>query len=199
MSRREIRRREIRRRATGHAGSIPQGSRSATRGIVRTARPAHGPRSDLLLSAGLSGPQRSQRRGGLQSGEMARIRGVVAEVDQRMAGSGTHILGVLVRCGEGCIRLLWFNQAYMRQRFSVGHEAAGDRQTEAQWRHVGVFPSARAVAGVRRGRAGRQTAARLSADGRAEPRPGASRDGSRRADVRRNARRSFPGRVSCRA
>ena len=59
---------------------------------------------------------------GLQSGELARIRGVVAEVDQRMAGSGTHILGVLVRCGEGVIRLLWFNQAYMRQRFSVGHE-----------------------------------------------------------------------------
>lgn len=58
----------------------------------------------------------------LQSGELARIRGVVAEVDQRMTGSGTHILGVLVRCGDGCIRLLWFNQSYMRQRFRVGHE-----------------------------------------------------------------------------
>ena len=58
----------------------------------------------------------------LLEGEVVRIRGAVAEVEQRTAASGTHILGVLVRCTDGCIRLLWFNQAYMRQRFAVGQE-----------------------------------------------------------------------------
>ncbi|HXT60538.1 MAG TPA: ATP-dependent DNA helicase RecG [Pirellulales bacterium] len=58
----------------------------------------------------------------LEPGAVVRLRGVVAEVDQRTSGSGTHILGVLVRAADGCVRLLWFNQAYMRQRFSIGHE-----------------------------------------------------------------------------
>lgn len=58
----------------------------------------------------------------LLEGEVVRIRGAVAEVEQRTAASGTHILGVLVRCTDGCVRLLWFNQAYMRQRFALGQE-----------------------------------------------------------------------------
>jgi ATP-dependent DNA helicase RecG len=58
----------------------------------------------------------------LEQGALVRVRGVVAEIDQRTSLSGTIILGVLLRAAEGCIRLLWFNQAYMRQRFAIGHE-----------------------------------------------------------------------------
>ncbi|HVW36542.1 MAG TPA: ATP-dependent DNA helicase RecG, partial [Pirellulales bacterium] len=58
----------------------------------------------------------------LEQGALVRMRGVVAEIDQRTSMSGTIILGVLLRAAEGCVRLLWFNQAYMRQRFALGHE-----------------------------------------------------------------------------
>src|SRR5688500_17652387 len=54
---------------------------------------------------------------GLAEGTLVRLRGTVVELEQRTTGSGTIMLGVLVRCGTGHVRLLWFNQPYQRDRF----------------------------------------------------------------------------------
>ena len=67
----------------------------------------------------------------LQDGETVSVRGTVEEWDQHVGGSGTHILGVLLRetnpsaakpptIKPGCLRGLWFNQAYLRNQFRVG-------------------------------------------------------------------------------
>jgi len=58
----------------------------------------------------------------LEEGMLVRMRGAVVEIDQRTSQNGNTVLGVLVRCGSGHVRLLWFNQPFMRQRFTVGQE-----------------------------------------------------------------------------
>lgn len=58
----------------------------------------------------------------LQEGELVRIRGVVAEVDWRPLREGRSMFGVLLRCQGGCVRLIWFNQPYLRDRFVRGEE-----------------------------------------------------------------------------
>jgi ATP-dependent DNA helicase RecG len=58
----------------------------------------------------------------VQEGQMLRMRATVVELDQRTSFNGNTVLGVLVRCGNGHVRLLWFNQPGMRQRFAAGQE-----------------------------------------------------------------------------
>jgi ATP-dependent DNA helicase RecG len=58
----------------------------------------------------------------LQEGQTVRMRATVVECDQHTSFSGNTVLGVLVRCGRGHLRLLWFNQPGMRHRFTVGQE-----------------------------------------------------------------------------
>ncbi|MGE0606948.1 MAG: ATP-dependent DNA helicase RecG, partial [Pirellulales bacterium] len=63
----------------------------------------------------------------LVDGELASVEGRVEELDQRNTSSGGVVLGVLVRQGHRGLRLLYFNQPYMRDRFQPGQRvlAAG--------------------------------------------------------------------------
>ena len=58
----------------------------------------------------------------MQEGVLVRLRGRVEDVEQRSTSSGGSVLGVLVRCADGPIRALWFNQPFMIKRFAVGQE-----------------------------------------------------------------------------
>jgi ATP-dependent DNA helicase RecG len=58
----------------------------------------------------------------LEEGRLVRLRGVVAETEQRVASTGRSILGVLVRCDGGNLRALWFGQPFMRDKFAPGQE-----------------------------------------------------------------------------
>lgn len=60
----------------------------------------------------------------LQEDLLVRLRGRVAEVEQRATRNGGSLLGVLVECGDPAtrldyVRLTWFNMPHMRQRFRV--------------------------------------------------------------------------------
>jgi ATP-dependent DNA helicase RecG len=48
------------------------------------------------------------------------VRGEVHEIDGRSSGFGKSIVGILVKQGNDYLRALWFNQPFMRERFSVG-------------------------------------------------------------------------------
>ena len=48
------------------------------------------------------------------------VCGDIKEVDLRHTGAGRTVLGVLVQQEERYVRALWFNQPYMRDRFSQG-------------------------------------------------------------------------------
>lgn len=51
------------------------------------------------------------------------VRGAVEEVDQRVSSAGRKITGVLIRDGAGNhLRAVWFNQAFMRDKFQLGQE-----------------------------------------------------------------------------
>ncbi len=52
--------------------------------------------------------------------EPASIAGVIEDVDFRGTGPGRSILGVLVRDNQAYLRGVWFNQPFMRKRFSPG-------------------------------------------------------------------------------
>src|SRR5689334_20328986 len=52
----------------------------------------------------------------LEEGELASIVGTIDEVDLRNTGPGRSILGVLLRQGTQFLRLVFFNQPYLRQR-----------------------------------------------------------------------------------
>ena len=55
-------------------------------------------------------------------GKWYRIRGQVLEFEQRGTAKGGTILGVLLGRGIGRVRLLWFNQLFMTEKFRVGQE-----------------------------------------------------------------------------
>ena len=57
---------------------------------------------------------------GLKEGELQTVRGVIEEIELRNTGPGRSMLGVLVRADDGHIRGVWFNQPFMRERFSHG-------------------------------------------------------------------------------
>jgi ATP-dependent DNA helicase RecG len=56
----------------------------------------------------------------LEEGKFQSVRGVVEDVDLRNTFAGGSILGVSIRCRTGQLRGLWFNQPFMRERFSFG-------------------------------------------------------------------------------
>ncbi|MGA2032159.1 MAG: ATP-dependent DNA helicase RecG [Thermoguttaceae bacterium] len=56
----------------------------------------------------------------LEEGKLQTVRGTIDEIELRGLSAGRCILGVLVRCGSGYLRALWFNQPFMRERFAFG-------------------------------------------------------------------------------
>ena len=60
--------------------------------------------------------------GQLEEGKLQSVRGVVEDIDQRNTSSGGTILGISIRCQTGHLRALWFNQPFMRERFTFGQK-----------------------------------------------------------------------------
>jgi ATP-dependent DNA helicase RecG len=58
----------------------------------------------------------------LEPDKLISVRGVVEETELRNTGPGRSLLGVLVRDGRLYLRAMWFNQAYMQQKFARGQE-----------------------------------------------------------------------------
>jgi ATP-dependent DNA helicase RecG len=56
----------------------------------------------------------------LDNGALVSVRGVVEEVDQRVADSGRSVTGVLIRDGRDHLRGVWFNQPFMVEKFRPG-------------------------------------------------------------------------------
>lgn len=66
----------------------------------------------------------------LVDGEAAAVCGVIDEIDMKGTGIGKSILGVLIRQGSQYLRAVWFNQAYMRQRFAMGQRVVFSGQAK---------------------------------------------------------------------
>jgi ATP-dependent DNA helicase RecG len=60
--------------------------------------------------------------GQLEEGKLQSVRGVVEDIDQRNTSSGGTVLGISIRCQSGHLRAIWFNQPFMRERFSFGQK-----------------------------------------------------------------------------
>ncbi|MGA7701716.1 MAG: ATP-dependent DNA helicase RecG [Thermoguttaceae bacterium] len=58
----------------------------------------------------------------LEEGKLQSVRGVIEDIDQRNTSSGGTVLGISVRCQNGHLRAIWFNQPFMRERFSFGQK-----------------------------------------------------------------------------
>ncbi|MDY0167049.1 MAG: ATP-dependent DNA helicase RecG [Thermoguttaceae bacterium] len=56
----------------------------------------------------------------LEEGKLQTVCGVVEDVELRGTRTGKTILGVLVRQDGGFLRALWFNQPFMRDKFTLG-------------------------------------------------------------------------------
>ncbi len=56
----------------------------------------------------------------LEEDKLVSVRGIVDDVELRGLANGRSILGVLVRDGSLCLRALWFNQPFMRDKFKAG-------------------------------------------------------------------------------
>lgn len=56
----------------------------------------------------------------LEEGKLLSVRGVVEDIDLRNTSSGGCILGISIRCRTGHLRAIWFNQPFMRDRFTAG-------------------------------------------------------------------------------
>ncbi len=58
----------------------------------------------------------------LEEDKLLSVRGVVEEVEMRSTGVGRSMLGVLIRQDRLFLRALWFNQPFMREKFSRGQD-----------------------------------------------------------------------------
>jgi ATP-dependent DNA helicase RecG len=58
----------------------------------------------------------------LEEDNLLSVRGVVEEVDMRSTGVGRSMLGVLIRQDRLFLRALWFNQPFMREKFTRGQD-----------------------------------------------------------------------------
>jgi ATP-dependent DNA helicase RecG len=56
----------------------------------------------------------------LREGELQTVRGAVVETDARELKKGKTLAAVLLDCGDGFVRGVWFNQPWMRQKFQPG-------------------------------------------------------------------------------
>ncbi|MFM7290962.1 MAG: ATP-dependent DNA helicase RecG [Planctomycetia bacterium] len=57
---------------------------------------------------------------GFCEGEHASIAGTVTSVAARTTAGGRPILTVLIACGDGNVRAVWFNMPFMNRRFAAG-------------------------------------------------------------------------------
>jgi ATP-dependent DNA helicase RecG len=55
-----------------------------------------------------------------RDGEHASIAGVVGDVGTRTTAAGRPLLSVLIACGDGNVRAVWFNMPFMNKRFAAG-------------------------------------------------------------------------------
>ena len=60
------------------------------------------------------------------------VVGKIEDVDLRGTGPGRSILGVLIKEGTRYLRALWFNQPYLRQKFTVGQRVMFSGTTKLQ-------------------------------------------------------------------
>jgi ATP-dependent DNA helicase RecG len=58
----------------------------------------------------------------LEDKQLVRLRGTVLESESRTTSNGRDMLGVLVGCGQGRVRALWFGQPWMAGRFKPGQD-----------------------------------------------------------------------------
>jgi ATP-dependent DNA helicase RecG len=56
----------------------------------------------------------------LEPNKLQTVRGVVQDIDLRPRGIGRSMLGVLVQSANGFLRAVWFNQPFLRDKFSIG-------------------------------------------------------------------------------
>ncbi len=56
----------------------------------------------------------------LEEGKLQAVCGVVEDIELRGTRTGKTVLGVLVRQDGGFLRALWFNQPFMREKFTLG-------------------------------------------------------------------------------
>ena len=56
----------------------------------------------------------------LEEGKLQTVCGVVEDIELRGTRTGKTVLGVLVRQDGGFLRALWFNQPFMREKFTLG-------------------------------------------------------------------------------
>jgi ATP-dependent DNA helicase RecG len=56
----------------------------------------------------------------LEEDKLQSVCGTVEDIELRGSSSGRCVLGILVQAGTGYLRGLWFNQPFMRERFSLG-------------------------------------------------------------------------------
>jgi ATP-dependent DNA helicase RecG len=56
----------------------------------------------------------------LEEDRLQSVDGTVAEVELRSLGPGRSLVGVLLNEGGHHLRAMWFNQAFMREKFTVG-------------------------------------------------------------------------------
>jgi ATP-dependent DNA helicase RecG len=56
----------------------------------------------------------------LEPGHLQTVAGVVQDIDLRPMGVGRSLLGVLIESQNGFLRAVWFNQPFLREKFSIG-------------------------------------------------------------------------------
>lgn len=55
-----------------------------------------------------------------EEGKLLSVRGIIEDIDFRTTSAGGCILGISIRCQTGHLRAIWFNQPFMRDRFTFG-------------------------------------------------------------------------------
>ncbi len=73
------------------------------------------------------------------------VIGEIDELELRELGGGKSVLGILLRCEDGYVRLVWFNQPYMSSKFQRGQRVIASgipRLTGISWQmsHPSVSP-----------------------------------------------------------
>jgi len=75
----------------------------------------------------------------LEEGPLQSVLGVVEDVELRNTGPGRCVLGVLIRGATGHLRGVWFNQPFLRDRFTIGQRvmfSGKPKQTGLVWEMI---------------------------------------------------------------
>jgi ATP-dependent DNA helicase RecG len=82
----------------------------------------------------------------LEEGPLVSVLGTVEEIDLAELGMGRSMLGMLLRQGDDYLRLVWFNQPYLRDKYSRGQTLlASGRAKRRNMRWEMVHPQVRVV------------------------------------------------------